>query len=358
MSARTALARPTRRGDTTPLSGPELWWDGLHHEDLPTVPQGHRITGVLLGPAPLDRTADHRLHHLTRHGVRDAVHALVLDRLRLGSRLLHEVRRNSGGRLGHLAVEVDPRCAHTPGQMLAAVRTLHRDVATDQLVPVLPATDAGLRAMRDALAEGLNAGIGPLHTTDRAQQALRFCLEGLEQAVDAGHTPPAALVSVGVGAVECAVDALLDRAGGEEAKALRGSVARALAQVIHEQALDTFDSPRWQALRDRGAPLPRLLWCEATAPGVPVAGARPPLAAPGTAVALRSAFALTKDLPSVRWSGAHYGDAHRTLSHLAWFSVPLRTISAALDARWAVTAATRWDRLAAQVTAVLDKGQR
>jgi transaldolase len=87
-------------------------------------------------------------------------------------------------------------------------------------------------------------------------------MSGLEQAAANGHdiSKIASVASFFVSRVDTEVDKRLDKLATPEAQAMRGKAALANARLAYELYEQRLATPRWAALRDKGAKVQRPLW--------------------------------------------------------------------------------------------------
>ncbi len=127
----------------------------------------------------------------------------------------------------------------------------------------VPATEAGIPAIEELTARGVNINITLLFSVARYEQVIDAYLSGLERRLASGE-PVQAIASVAsffVSRVDAKVDPLLPADSG-----LCGRVAIANARRAYAHYLDRFsDDPcladdRWRALHGAGARPQRPLW--------------------------------------------------------------------------------------------------
>ena len=127
----------------------------------------------------------------------------------------------------------------------------------------VPATEAGLPAIEELTARGVNVNVTLLFSVARYEQVIDAYMRGLERRHAAGeplHTV-ASVASFFVSRVDTKLDGLLP----DDSK-LRGQVAIANARMAYARYLDRFsDDPcladeRWRTLRAAGAHPQRPLW--------------------------------------------------------------------------------------------------
>jgi transaldolase len=196
--------------------------------------------------------------------------ALLLEDGRRAAELLRAIYEQSRGQDGFVGVPVPPHLAHDTAGTVAAARRLYQSIARPNVMIEVPATEAGLPALRQLIAEGISVNATLVFSLDRYKQAVDAYLAGLEQRTAAGEplASVAAVASFGVGPVDTAVDRQLrdlHLAAGDAAQrraldALLGQAALANAQAVYQHFRQRFSSGRFAALHARGAQVQRLLW--------------------------------------------------------------------------------------------------
>ncbi|MBT2441080.1 hypothetical protein J7E93_13365 [Streptomyces sp. ISL-36] len=131
----------------------------------------------------------------------------------------------------------------------------------------LPANGAGIAAMEVLLGRGLPVHLATCFSARRYEQAAAAYLRALTRAHADGRdlAPLASTVAFGLRPLDIRIDALLDQAGGEEAKALRGTAALLAARLAQRASARLFDprtSPSWETLAAAGARPLRLVWTD------------------------------------------------------------------------------------------------
>jgi transaldolase len=121
----------------------------------------------------------------------------------------------------------------------------------------VPATAAGLIAIEELTARGVNVNVTLLFAIERYEAVIDAYLSGLERRVGTGE-PLGAIASVAsffVSRVDAKADAQL--AADSD---LRGRLAIANAQLAYARYLARFSDARWSALAAAGARTQRPLW--------------------------------------------------------------------------------------------------
>ena len=121
----------------------------------------------------------------------------------------------------------------------------------------VPATAAGVPAIEELTARGVNVNVTLLFSVQRYEQVIDAYLTGLERRAAAGEplTGVASVASFFISRVDAEADARLPADSP-----LRGKVAVANAHRAYGRYLAWFSGQRWEALRRRGAAPQRPLW--------------------------------------------------------------------------------------------------
>lgn len=198
-----------------------------------------------------------------------------------------------------------PRPAPDAAGLVRGAASLADRVDRPNRAVALPANDAGVAAMEVLLGRGLPVHLATCFSARRYEQAAAAYLAALTRAHAEGRDPAAlaSTVAFGLRPLDVRIDALLDRAGGEEAKALRGTAALLAARLAQRAGARLFDprtSPAWKALAAAGARPLRLIWTElgdlAPADGAPAGYTAGLGAADATLAVPAEAFDAATDL--------------------------------------------------------------
>ena len=171
---------------------------------------------------------------------------------------------------GYVSLEVSPYLAMNTEATVVEARRLWRAVGRDNLMIKVPATKAGLPAIRQLIGEGINVNITLLFSQRVYEDVVEAYLAGLEHLIAHDGDPGkiSSVASFFVSRIDVAVDKLIEEqlrqikeAGGREALAgLRGKVAIANAKLAYQSYKHLFAGARWEKLQAKGARVQRLLW--------------------------------------------------------------------------------------------------
>ena len=253
--------------------GQSVWLDYIDRALLETgeltrLIQEDAVSGVTSNPAIFGKAIasggyDGDIARLARgRAPVEMYDALTIGEVQRAAELLRPVYDASGGRDGYVSLEVSPRLADDTAATIAEGQRLAAAVARANLMIKVPATRAGLPAIRALLAQGINVNVTLLFGRARYRDVVEAFLAGLEDRTAAGR-PLASVASVAsffLSRIDTLVDARLDRDPRPAAAALRGRAAIASARLAYSYYKEWTIGPRWRALVADGARPQRLLW--------------------------------------------------------------------------------------------------
>ena len=243
-------------------AGVSIWLDTLSRElldsgDFAALIADSAVTGATSNPTIFAKAItgsdryDDQLRAAVAAGVRDPQElffSLALEDVRRAADLLRPAYDASGGRDGFVSFECTPDLADdTAATVAQAVELWHRLARPNVMIKV-PATEAGLPAIEELTARGINVNVTLLFSLARYEQVIDAYLTGLERRVSGGH-PIDAIASVAsffVSRVDAKTDVQLP-----DGSDLRGRVAIANARLAYARYRDRFSDGRWRALQRR-----------------------------------------------------------------------------------------------------------
>jgi transaldolase len=165
-----------------------------------------------------------------------------------------------GGRDGYVSIEVDPGLAYDTLATFREAMSLHEAISRPNLMVKIPATQPGLAAIEDAIAQGRSINITLIFSLGRYEQVAASYIRGLERLVAGGGDPRkvASVASFFVSRIDTEADRRLSEIGGHDH--LKGKLAVANARLAYQRYLSIFSGPRWEFLEGKGATAQRLLW--------------------------------------------------------------------------------------------------
>jgi transaldolase len=193
---------------------------------------------------------------------------LAIADIKAAADILRLVYDSSNGHDGFASLEVAPDLAHDTEATIAEARRLHKAVNRPNLMIKVPATLAGIPAIRQLTADGVNVNITLIFSLERYAMVMDAYLSGLEERVAVGQPLDriASVASFFVSRVDTNVDSRLEKLAksypdqAEGILALQGKIAVGNAKLAYRQFQQVFMGARWEPLSAAGAQLQRPLW--------------------------------------------------------------------------------------------------
>jgi transaldolase len=160
---------------------------------------------------------------------------------------------------GFVSLEANPHLANDTLGTIEEIRRLHRLVDRPNVMFKVPATPAGIPAIKQLTADGININITLMFSSKHYNRVSDAWLAGLEDRAQRGD-PVMGIASVAsffVSRMDSKLDPRLDEMG---LKSLRGTIGIANAKHVYQQFTQVFSSARWYRLVEQGAQVQRVLW--------------------------------------------------------------------------------------------------
>ncbi len=261
--------------------GQSPWHDNIRRELLTSgklkkmVADGD-VTGLTSNPTIFEQAIansndyDEALERLAREGksAEEIFDSLAIADIRAAADVFAPVFERTGGRDGYVSIEVAPKFASDTQATIREARRLWSTVGRPNLMVKIPATPAGIPAIEQSIADGLNINVTLIFSLKRYEEVMDAYLRGLIRRVEAGQKVDrsASVASFFVSRVDTLVDKLLDEriAGGAEKKELMSSLkaksAIANAKLAYADFRKKFSTEAHAALVNQGARPQRPLW--------------------------------------------------------------------------------------------------
>ncbi len=271
---------------TTPLIrlqqlGQSPWHDNIRRQlltsgTLKKMVEDGDITGLTSNPTIFEQAIadssdyDADLRRLAAEGKNadQIFDALAIDDIRNAADVLAPVFERTGGKDGYVSIEVAPRLANDTRSTIREARRLWSTVNRPNLMVKIPATAAGVPAIEQSIADGLNINVTLIFSLKRYDEVMDAYLRGLIRRLESGQKIDriASVASFFVSRVDTLVDKLLDEkiSGGAEKKdllqSLKGKSAIANAKLAYAEFRRKFSTEAFAGLKNHGANLQRPLW--------------------------------------------------------------------------------------------------
>ena len=256
-------------------AGVSIWLDDLSRErlnsgNLKELITDSSVVGVTTNPTIFaaalanGEAYDAQVRELKQRGasVDDTVREVTVADVREACDVFRNTWEGSGGVDGRVSLEVSPLLARDTAGTLAEAQDIWKAVDRPNLLVKIPATNEGLSAITDALAEGVSINVTLIFSVERYRDVMDAYLAGLERASANGHNLAgiASVASFFVSRVDTEIDKRLEKIGTDEALALRGKAGIANSRLAYAAFQETFQGTRWAQLTAQGAKAQRPLW--------------------------------------------------------------------------------------------------
>ncbi|MGH7389418.1 MAG: bifunctional transaldolase/phosoglucose isomerase [Candidatus Rokuibacteriota bacterium] len=264
--------------------GQSVWLDYIRRSlitggELRRLLDEDGLRGVTSNPAIFEKaiagSADYesQLEELARRRDLDAKGAyevLAVRDIQDVADILEPIYEQTGRRDGYVSLEVSPDLANDTRGTLDEARRLWATVARPNVMIKVPATPAGVPAIRDLIGDGINVNVTLLFALDAYEAVAEAYIAGLEALAARGGDPGRveSVASFFISRIDSLVDSLVEArlktsdSALEQGllKGLLGRVAIANAKLTYQRYKEIYRGPRWAALAARGARPQRLLW--------------------------------------------------------------------------------------------------
>jgi transaldolase/glucose-6-phosphate isomerase len=194
--------------------------------------------------------------------------SLTVEDIRLATDLFHPVYEKTQCNDGLVSLEVSPHLAHDTRSTIAEARKLWAAVDHPNVMIKVPATEAGLPAIRELISEGINVNVTLLFGLPRYRKVAEAYMRGLEDRVSQNKPIQnvASVASFFLSRIDVKVDPLLEKfmqngdARAKLSSRLHGETAISSAKVAYQIYQEIFGSERFKKLALQGGRPQRLLW--------------------------------------------------------------------------------------------------
>jgi transaldolase/glucose-6-phosphate isomerase len=251
--------------------GQSVWYDNIRRSliesgELARLVAEDAVTGVTSNPSIFEKAIlgssdyDEQLEALAGGELEpwELYEALALEDIARAADVLRPVWERTQGRDGYVSIEVSPDLADSTEGTVRAARRLHEVLGQPNVMIKVPATSAGIPAIRELVAAGIPVNVTLIFALSAYEEVARAYLAGLEErAARNEDLAVASVASFFVSRVDTKVDRALDSLGRQE---LRGQAAVANARLAYARFRELFHSERFAQLAALGARPQRPLW--------------------------------------------------------------------------------------------------
>jgi transaldolase/glucose-6-phosphate isomerase len=258
--------------------GQSIWYDNiqrrlLENGELAAMIQRGDIRGVTSNPSIFHNAIaksndyDSALTPLAMSGwnSEQIFWQLAIEDIRAACDLFLPLYNQTDGVDGYVSLEVSPYLANDTEGTIAQARELWARLNRPNLMIKIPATQAGIPAIRQVIAAGINVNVTLIFSLERYQEVMDAYLSGLEDRLLAGgdieriHSVASFFVSRVDSKIDPKLTALVE-SGSSTVGELQGRAAIANAKLAYDAFRQVFGSPRFGKLQLAKANLQRPLW--------------------------------------------------------------------------------------------------
>lgn len=263
-------------------AGTSVWLDYIRRSlmtsgELKRMIEDDAVVGMTSNPTIFEKAIggssdyDEALKTLIDSGQSDEeiMLSLIVEDIRMAADVLKPVYEQTNHEDGYVSIEVLPRVAYDAKGTITMAHDLFDRVGRPNIFVKIPATDEGLPAIEQCIADGININITLMFSVQVYEDVARAYIRGLRRRMQQG-TPIdiASVASFFVSRVDTVVDKMLDQkiaAAGDPAERqrlqkLQGTAAIANAKIAYQSFLRIFNEPEFAELRQQGARVQRCLW--------------------------------------------------------------------------------------------------
>lgn len=249
--------------------GQSIWYDNIQRKllesgELKAMIERGDIRGVTSNPTIFNNAIakstdyDSALKSLAWAGwdAEKIFWQLAIEDIRAACDAFAPLYEETNGGDGYVSLEVSPFIAHDTDATIAQVEQLWARVRRPNLMVKIPATKAGVPAIRKAISVGVNVNVTLIFSLARYAEVMDAYLSGLEDHLAAGHSINhiASVASFFVSRVDTKIDPKLTD------DSLKGKAAIANAKLAYDEYQKTFAGRRWENLKVKSARVQRPLW--------------------------------------------------------------------------------------------------
>jgi transaldolase/glucose-6-phosphate isomerase len=263
--------------------GQSIWYDNIERRlitsgDLKRMVEEDRLGGVTSNPAIFEKAiggSDDYSEQLSQLAAQhksaiEIYEELAIRDIQLAADTLASVFDTTNGGDGFVSLECSPLLAHETAGTIDEARRLWKAVDRKNVMIKIPGTPEGMPAIEECIYEGININITLLFSLSAYEQTMEAYIRGLERRMAEGKpiNNVASVASFFVSRIDTAVDKRLDeqisKSTNDQEKArlesLKGRIAIANAKMAYQRFKEVFYSPRFDALKQKGAKVQRPLW--------------------------------------------------------------------------------------------------
>ncbi len=263
--------------------GQSIWLDFIHRNSLDNGEMQKYIDefgviGVTSNPAIFQKaigesdTYDSSITTLLDLDAYNIYEKLAIEDIQRALDLFRPIYDRTNKKDGYVSLEVSPLIANDTATTISEALRLYKTVNRPNLMVKIPATPAGLPAIEEAIAQGVNINVTLIFAVDNYEEVAKAYIRGLERRLAAGGdiSTVASVASFFLSRIDVMIDRMLENniraAQGRDLdvvasnRELLGKAAISNAKMAYKRFMDMFYGDSFAKLRDAGAQVQRPLW--------------------------------------------------------------------------------------------------
>ncbi|MHB8717776.1 MAG: bifunctional transaldolase/phosoglucose isomerase [Candidatus Dormibacteria bacterium] len=265
--------------------GQSVWLDYISRElvtkgELRRLIAEDSVSGLTSNPTIFQKAVaegsdyDQQLRELLAGGIddpNDLFLALAISDIQHAADILRPMHEASNGADGFVSLELPPASAHDTGRSVTLAKEYWKRVDRPNLMIKIPATPAGIPAIREVLAAGINVNVTLIFALSTYNDVIAAYIGALHDR-HAANLPLSvhSVASFFVSRVDTAVDKILEariaeQPGNVTLQNLLGKAAIANAKLAYEVFEKRLYGDEFADLRNAGAHVQRPLWASTSA---------------------------------------------------------------------------------------------
>jgi transaldolase/glucose-6-phosphate isomerase len=263
--------------------GQSIWLDFISRDSIESGEMQkyiaeYGVIGVTSNPAIFQKaiggsdTYDATILHMLDLDAYSIYEKLAVEDIKNALDLFRPIYDRTHKANGYVSLEVSPLIANDTQTTIAEAKRLFKLIDRPNLMIKIPATAAGIPAIEEAIASGINVNVTLIFSVKNYIEVAEAFIRGLERRKAAGGdiTHVASVASFFLSRIDTLADRILENniraSQGRDIeriatnRELLGKAAIANAKLAYKRFKEMFYGPRFAALREAGAQVQRPLW--------------------------------------------------------------------------------------------------
>lgn len=263
--------------------GQSIWLDFIHRSSLSDGEMQKYIDqfgviGVTSNPAIFQKAIgesdayDSAIMHMLDLEPYEIYEKLAIEDIQRALDLFRPIYDRTQRKDGYVSLEVSPLIANDTQKTISEAVRLYRTVNRPNLMIKIPATPAGIPAIEEVIASGVNVNVTLIFAVKNYEEVAKAYIRGLERRLAAGQdiSQIASVASFFLSRIDVMIDRMLENnirsAQGRDLdrvaanRKLLGKAAIANAKLAYKRFMEMFYGPGFARLAAAGAQVQRPLW--------------------------------------------------------------------------------------------------